>query len=70
LLKIPGVGRKYADNIITWQSHASFSYEVEWVGKMIIEDARRILALKNNIKPLKLHCRTLLIQAYLSRAVD
>ncbi len=70
LLKIPGVGRKYADSIVAWQSHASFSHEVEWVGEMIIEDARRILALKNDIKALELRCKTLMQESQAARLID
>ncbi|WP_292929194.1 hypothetical protein [Nitrosomonas sp.] len=69
LLKIPGVGRKYADSIVAWQSHASFSHEVEWVGEMIIEDARRILALKNDIKALELRCRMLMQESQAARLI-
>ncbi len=70
LLKIPGVGRKYADSIVAWQSHASFSHEMEWVGEMIIEDARRILALKNDIKALELRCKTLMQESQAARLID
>lgn len=70
LLKIPGVGRKYADIIKTWQPHASFSHEVEWIGEMIIEDARRILALKNDIKALELRCKTLMQESQAAQLID
>lgn len=70
LLKIPGVGRKYAAIIKTWQPHASFSHEVEWVGEMIIEDARRILALKNDIKALELRCKTLMQESQAAQLID
>jgi transposase len=49
LLKIPNVGRKYARIIQDWQQHAKFSSEVEYVGPMIIEDAKRILELHHQI---------------------
>lgn len=52
LLAIPGVGRKYAAQIQAWQPHAQFAPEVEWAGEMIIQDARRILALTAEIKTL------------------
>jgi len=49
VLKIPSVGRKYARIIKDWQQHAKFSSEVEYVGPMIIEDAKRILELRHQI---------------------
>jgi len=49
LLKIPGIGQKYARIIQEWQRRASFSAEVEYVGPMIIQDARRILELLSQI---------------------
>jgi len=49
LLKIPGIGQKYARIIQEWQRRASFSAEVEYVGPMIISDARRILELLSQI---------------------
>lgn len=53
LLKIPGVGKRYAQTISSWQAHASFSPEVSWVGPMIISDARRILELLAQIASLE-----------------
>ena len=43
--QIPGVGRKYSLCILEWQPKATFSSEVEYVGPMIVEDARRVLEL-------------------------
>ncbi|SDW16626.1 IS110 family transposase [Nitrosomonas communis] len=70
LLKIPGVGRKFAAEIRAWQSHASFSHEVEWVSEMIIEDARRILALKNDIQALESRCKTLMQASQTAKLID
>lgn len=53
LLKIPGVGRKYASLIEDWQKRAHFSEEVEWVSEMIHEDAQRCLELEEQIKALE-----------------
>ncbi|MCK4393792.1 transposase, partial [Candidatus Bipolaricaulota bacterium] len=52
LLKIPGVGQKYARIIQEWQRKASFSSEVGYVGPMIIADARRLLELLDQIHAL------------------
>jgi len=53
ILKIPAVGRKCAERIQGWQKCAHFSAEVEYVGEMIQEDARRILELRDKIKGLE-----------------
>ena len=50
LLAIQGVGRRYLNLIRDWQKQAEFSNEVEEVGPMIQEDARRLLALITSIK--------------------
>lgn len=49
LLKIAGVGSKYATCIQSWQKRAHFSHETELVGEMIQEDAERILELASKI---------------------
>jgi transposase len=53
LLKIPSVGVKSAAIIEHWQKRAHFSQEVEWVGEMIQEDAKRCLELDEKIKRLQ-----------------
>ena len=47
--QIPSVGAKYAKIIEEWQKKATFSDEVEYVGPMIVEDAKRILELHQQI---------------------
>ena len=49
LLKIKGVGKKYAAVIASWQKEAHFSADVDLVSSMIIEDAKRILDLMEAI---------------------
>jgi transposase len=53
LLKIKGVGIKYAGLIQSWQKRAQFAPEVEWTGEMIQEDVARILELDAKIKTLE-----------------
>ena len=53
LLKIRAVGPKYATIIAQWQRRAHFAPEVEWVGPMIVIDAKRILALLDEIETLE-----------------
>ena len=50
LLVIQGVGNSYLNLIRDWQKQAEFSDEVEEVGPMVQEDARRLLALMTSIK--------------------
>ena len=54
LLKIPAVGVKTAAIIAGWQKRSHFSNEVEWVGEMIQEDARRCLELDEKVKHLQI----------------
>jgi len=70
ILKIPGVGRKFGAIIAHWQQTASFGHDVEWVGPMIIEDARRILELRRTIKALEAACKALLQDSEIARLVD
>ena len=60
VLNQPGIGQRYADKIQTWQKQAHFSTEVEYVGAMILEDARRLLALHAQIKRLEATIKTTL----------
>jgi transposase len=53
LLKIPSVGVKTAAMIDGWQKRCHFSQEVQWVGEMIQEDAKRCLELDEKIKRLQ-----------------
>ncbi len=53
LLKIPGIGVKYAANIQSWQKRSHFSQEAELVGEMIQEDAYRILDLHDKIQAME-----------------
>ncbi len=52
LLAIRGVGQKYASVIQQWQHNAGFAPEVEIVGDMILQDARRVQALNADIDAL------------------
>jgi transposase len=70
LLSLDGVGSKYASVIQAWQQEAVFSEEVPWVGPMIVADARRILALKREIKPLDETVERLVRDSELARRID
>jgi transposase len=49
LLKINGIGEKTVEKIIEWQTKAHFSDEIEWVSELIVDEAKRIIELKNKI---------------------
>ena len=70
LLAIPAIGAKYAVRIRQWQRQAQFSDEVAYVGPMIIEDARRILALGEAVKALECQCEALAENSDIARLID
>jgi transposase len=53
ILKIKGVGKSYLAAITKWQETATFSTHIEWVGEMIISDAKRVLDLLSEINSLE-----------------
>ena len=53
LLRIAGVGKAYAAKIELWQKEATFADETEWVGEMIVSDARRMIELIRQIQALE-----------------
>lgn len=53
LLKTKAIGKKYIAKIMEWQKTAKFSPDSEWVGEMIVKDAKRILALLEDIKSIE-----------------
>jgi transposase len=53
LLKIKGLGRAYALEVKKWQETAHFSDDAQWVGEMVIRDAKRILELIQEITDLE-----------------
>jgi transposase len=70
LLKIPGVGKGYAQRIRSWQAGASFSGDVSYVGPMIIADARRILDLLAQIASLEAAMRDLASSSEIARLLS
>lgn len=69
LLAIRGVGKLYASRIRAWQPQAQFAPEVEWVGEMIQQDARRILALGKDIKAMDQKIADLAEQSDLAQSI-
>ena len=68
--QIHGVGKKYTQIIQDWQQRARFSNEVEYVGAMIIQDARRILELRQQINTLNEDMETLSDQSEIARRLS
>lgn len=52
LLAMRGIGRCYAARIEAWQAEADFAPTVDWIGPMIVADARRLLELRRQIQDL------------------
>lgn len=53
LLGLPAIGKKYAALIKTWQRESFLADDAEWVGPMLVSDARRLLALRREIEDLE-----------------
>lgn len=69
LLAIRGVGKLYASRIQAWQPQAQFAPEIEWVGEMIQQDARRILALGKDIKAIEQKIACIVDQSELAQSI-
>jgi transposase len=70
LRSIPAIGAKYGAIIRQWQQQAQFSHEVPYAGPMIVEDARRVLALKSAIDTLERRCEALAEVSDIARLID
>ena len=70
LLSIRGVGKTYAAQIQEWQARAQFAPDVAWVGEMILQDARRILALGRDIKAMDEQIAAVATRSELAQIID
>lgn len=70
LRQIPRVGVKHASIITQWQREAHFADDIEWVGPMIVADARRVIALLEEIKALEKHAEQTAQQSRLYQRMD
>lgn len=66
LLATPWIGKGYAARIKQWQTEATFADEVEYLGPMIIADARQMLALRDQIMALEAQIDALAAQSALA----
>jgi len=53
LLAVPGIGKRYAAKVRDWQAEAIFSPGADYLGPMIIADARHMLELRAQILALE-----------------
>ncbi len=70
LRKIKCVGEKYAGLIRGWQRSALLSSDVEVRGAMVMEDARRVLALGRQIKRIDERLKVLIAQSRLATIIQ
>lgn len=70
LRSLPGIGKKYAALIQTWQGGAQFADDAEWTGPMLISDAQRVLALRREIEGLERQIESMSIQSQLAQRID
>lgn len=69
LLAIPTVGKTYVARILAWQPSAQFAPDIEWVGEMILQDARRILSLGVDIKAMDQKIAAIAAQSELAQYI-
>jgi Transposase and inactivated derivatives len=67
---IPGIGAARAQTLARWQSTAVFGAEIAWVGPMIVEDAIRLLQLKEAVDALEAQLVDLVRQSPLAKILD
>jgi transposase len=67
---LPGIGKKYAALIKTWQKEALLADDAEWTGPMLNSDARRLLALRREIEDLERQIEAISAESELARRID
>ena len=70
LMKIKGIGSKYAEAIRNWQKHSCLSKDSDIIGEMVIDDANRMLALIEKIKKIELRIESLISQSQLAKTIQ
>lgn len=69
LIKIPGIGRAYAARVAAWQPNAVFSADVEWVGPMIVADARRVVELIREVQALEMQIDKIAVKSSIAQRI-
>lgn len=70
LRSLPGVGKKYAALIRTWQTEARLADDAEWTGPMLNSDAHRLLALRREIENLERQIAAISRESELAQRID
>lgn len=70
LMNIKGIGKKYVQTILQWQKSAEFSGETDWVGPMVIRDARRVLELIDEISSLDFIIKRLVNESDIAKKIE
>jgi transposase len=70
VLALNGVGKGYAARIQAWQQSAEFSEATEWIGPMIVADAKRMLELREQIDELEQALAILCEQSAIARRLE
>lgn len=69
LRSLPGIGKKYAALIKTWQREALLADDADWTGPMLTSDARRLLALKREVEELERQIAAVSVSSDLARRI-
>jgi transposase len=67
---LPGIGKKYAALIKTWQQDARLADDAQWIGPMLYSDAMRLLALRREIELLERQIAVLCAESELARRIE
>lgn len=70
LLAIDAIGQKYASQIQVWQQAAAFAPDVDIVGPMIVQDARRVKALNADIDQLDKAIKVAVSESELAQTIQ
>lgn len=70
LLGLPGIGKKYAALIKTWQKDARLADDAQWIGPMLYSDAMRLLALRREVEVLERQIATISAESEMARRIE
>ena len=70
ILKIHGIGKSRLKILKKWQDHAVWGPEIDWVGPMIIEDAKRLLELIRQIDLIGEQLKSIVSLSAIGRAIS
>ncbi len=70
ILKVKGIGKRYAASIQQWQKTAELSPDAQWMGNMVVSDAKNILILHTEIKQLEKEVDSLLNESEMAKHIQ